>query len=310
MAGGVVLGVPSVGAQGDRILSGQAIEVSNGTECAPGAEGSVAVRSDADPTDPGTVVATFVADETGHFETALPSSFRLEPGAYAIVVECGAQGGDLVYPVTVVAAETPVWQQPMVLGAVAAVVALGALLLLVNRRRKAGSDFGAAMAAEAQITEPMAFLPASVAEDHDDGAEYWVWDVVTEAGSRKRIACLTEQCFHLHELGEHEFAAMLHDVQQVGPDAALARSFFRAPVADISDVARRDSLLRIVTTSGRQQVIDLGSASPDVFAMLRRRLGDGVCREISAAPALAAPVASPATAGYGGPVMGAHSAPA
>lgn len=304
LAGLVIVGATLVAAapaapQGDRIVSGQLIELSNGSECAPGAEGAVAVRDASAVATAGTPIATFVADATGHFEVTLPDTFRPGPGEYSIVVTCGAQKGDLVYPVTVVAAgDTPVWQQPMVLAAIGAVLVLG-VLLVTTRRKRAGSELGAAMAAEAQITEPMSFATApSPTEEDDDGAEYWVWDVVTEAGSRKRLSCLTEQCFHLHELGEEEFAGLLQMVQEIGPDAALARSFFRTPVADIADVARRDHLLRIVIKSGREQVIDLGSASPDVFAMLRRRLGDAVCREISTAPTIAAAAREPVPAGH------------
>ena len=243
--------------------------------CAPNATAEVFIQSGAADTGQRTAIGTVTTDASGQFNHTVSSS-GLAIGPHSIIVECGAEQGEaLVFSVNVIAAESsPFWMQPIFMGAVL-VVALAAIALVLLRNKGDKEE-----EAEEPLVAPAPAAPR-VSEDADDGAEYWVWDHLSEAGPRKRVACLTELGFYLHEIEGDDFPALLETVQNVGPDQALATAAFRFPVAEIREAARRGNLLRIILQNGQAQVIDLGGEAEDVFAMLRRRLGDNVCTEIS-----------------------------
>jgi hypothetical protein len=129
--------------------------------------------------------------------------------------------------------------------------------------------------------------PAPVPADHgpadadpddggiDDGADYWFWEAATSAGPRRRVACMTEATFHLHEVSVEEFQPMLDRLVEVGPDAALARAFVRIPVAAVDRVVREGTVVHIEGRGAdgpRRQTIDLADGADGVIDMLARRL--------------------------------------
>ena len=124
---------------------------------------------------------------------------------------------------------------------------------------------------------------ASVTQGHDDhedggiddGADYWFWEAATSAGPRRRVACMTETTFHLHEVSVDAFQPMLDRLVEVGPDAALAQAFVRVPVAMVDRVVREGTVLHIEgrsATGPRRQTIDLADGADGVVEMLARRL--------------------------------------
>ncbi len=109
----------------------------------------------------------------------------------------------------------------------------------------------------------------------DDGADYWFWEAATSAGPRRRVACMTETTFHLHEVSVEEFQPMLDRLVEVGPDIALAQAFVRIPVPAIDRVVREGSVVHIEGRSAsgpRRQTIDLADGADGVVEMLARRL--------------------------------------
>lgn len=109
----------------------------------------------------------------------------------------------------------------------------------------------------------------------DDGADYWFWEAATSAGPRRRVACMTETTFHLHEVSVDAFQPMLDRLVEVGPDAALAQAFVRIPVAAVDRVVREGTVVHIEGRSAsgpRRQTIDLADGADGVVDMLARRL--------------------------------------
>ena len=117
-------------------------------------------------------------------------------------------------------------------------------------------------------------------DDHDDGglddgADYWFWEAATSAGPRRRVACMTETTFHLHEVSVEAFQPMLDRLVDVGPDEALAQAFVRIPVAAVDRVVREGTVVHIEGRGAggpRRQTIDLADGADGVVEMLARRL--------------------------------------
>ncbi|MFN3218210.1 MAG: hypothetical protein ACE367_17080 [Acidimicrobiales bacterium] len=133
------------------------------------------------------------------------------------------------------------------------------------------------------MAAPLAPVPAQAAAadaDHDDGgiddgADYWFWEAATSAGPRRRVACMTETTFHLHEVSVEAFQPMLDRLVEVGPDEALAQAFVRIPVAAVDRVVREGTVVHIEGRSAngpRRQTIDLADGADGVVEMLARRL--------------------------------------
>jgi hypothetical protein len=138
-------------------------------------------------------------------------------------------------------------------------------------------------APQSPVAQPSPDAAASVThgdDDHedggiDDGADYWFWEAATSAGPRRRVACMTETTFHLHEVSVDAFQPMLDRLVEVGPDAALAQAFVRIPVAAVDRVVREGTVLHIEgrsATGPRRQTIDLADGADGVVEMLARRL--------------------------------------
>jgi hypothetical protein len=113
------------------------------------------------------------------------------------------------------------------------------------------------------------------ADEDDDGAEYWFWDIDTNRGPARRLAVLTEHTFHLDEVLVDGFPALLERIAEVGPEAALSNSFLRVQLEDIDDVYRRGTEMKIAyrdaSGSPVARTIDLGAELGGVLDLLSRR---------------------------------------
>jgi len=147
----------------------------------------------------------------------------------------------------------------------------------------AGPEGPGAVAPQGPIPQLSPDAAASAPQAHDghddggidDGADYWFWEAATSVGPRRRIACMTETTFHLHEVSVDEFQPMLGRLVEVGPDQALVRAFIRIPVAAIDRVVREGTVVHIEGRSAtglRRQTIDLADGVDGVVEMLVRRL--------------------------------------
>jgi hypothetical protein len=112
-------------------------------------------------------------------------------------------------------------------------------------------------------------------DEDDDGAEYWFWDIDTNRGPARRLAVLTEHTFHLDEVLVDGFPALLERIAEVGPEAALSNSFLHVQLADIDDVYRRGTEMKIAyrdaSGSPVARTIDLGTEIGGVLDLLSRR---------------------------------------
>lgn len=159
----------------------------------------------------------------------------------------------------------------------------------------------AAPVAAATVAVPAAAVAATQDEqvdEEDDGTDYWVWDVTTPNGPRKRIAAVTPEAFYLHELDEEQFVATLQKVSEYGPDAALAGAFYRFSLDSIVSAERIGNELVInagTADSPRNVHIDMGDEAKPVTELLQKALGPIRSTETSGpAPMMALGAAEPA----------------
>ena len=255
----------------------------NGRECAPNSDVNVFFGL---PEDGANRIGVTVSDENGHYSLplTLPNSAPL--GAGVITVDCGIEGSVLVYDLVVVEPEAfeITDYAPIGAAAVGALAVIGLIALVVKRR----SGSSAEPDDEQVVEEP---APASfglpVPDDEDADPEYWFWDADTDRGPAKRLACLTDTAFYLHEVPAASFTALLEKLAALGPDDALDRAFFRVAVDDIDEVRHHRTEIRISyrTPSGFvAKTIDLATEVDEVVNFLSRRV-----------PVIAEDVAVPAT---------------
>lgn len=105
--------------------------------------------------------------------------------------------------------------------------------------------------------------------------DYWIWDVHTERGPAKRLACLSEDAFFLHEVPEAAFNALLELLAAVGPDEALGSAFMRVALDDINEVRTRGTMVRVTYRGPDGPVVrtlDLANGSQGVIDLLSTRV--------------------------------------
>lgn len=261
------------GAQGaPEVAQNSTFTVENGRECAANADVRVAfVGSDGVER----TVGSTITDSTGHFtfEGRLSDSAPL--GLGEITADCGLEQSVLAFDVNVVAGEggSITDYVPHALGAIAVISLVGFVL-----SRRAGETSEESPGQEDQLgtsAGPDFHALADASQDHDDDPEYWIWDETTQRGAVKRMACLSEVGFYLHEVPVDEFPALLEQLAADGPDRVLSRAFFAVPMAAVDEVHHRGSQLRLVYHEGGQRlarVIDLGSEVQGVVDLLSRRV--------------------------------------
>lgn len=243
----------------------------NGRECAPNSDVNVFFGL---PEDGANRIGVTVSDANGHYSLplTLPSSAPLGPGV--ITVDCGIEGSVLVYDLVVIEPEafSVTDYAPIGAAGLGAIVVIGLIAVVAKRRSGAPAEKEAEVAEEAPA--PASFgLP--VPDDEDDDPEYWFWDAETDRGPAKRLACLTDTAFYLHEVPAASFTPLLEKLAALGPDEALERAFFRVAVDDIDEVRHHRTEIRISyrTPSGFvAKTIDLATEVDEVVNFLSRRV--------------------------------------
>ena len=244
----------------------------NGRECAPNTDVNVFFGV---PEEGADRIGVTVSDDTGHYSIplTLPSSAPL--GAGVITVECGMEGSVLVYDVVVTEPETfdVMEYAPVAAAGLGALAVLGLLVAVVKRRS------GRPAAAPDQPEQDEEVTPATfglpVPDDDDDDPEYWFWDADTDRGPAKRLACLTDTTFFLHEVPAASFTGLLEKLAAMGPDAALERAFFSVAVDDIDEVRHHRTEIRISYRTPHgfvAKTIDLATEVGEVVNFLSRRV--------------------------------------
>jgi len=126
------------------------------------------------------------------------------------------------------------------------------------------------------LTEgPHAVTKGATDDAGDDGADYWFWEAATSLGPKRRIACMTDTTFHLHETTIEGFQPMLDRLVEVGPDVALAQAFVRLPIALVERAVREGTTLHLEgrgPDGRRRRSIELGDGVDGVAEMLARRV--------------------------------------
>ena len=256
----------------------------NGRECAPNSDVNVFFGL---PEEGANRIGVTVSDENGHYSLplTLPTSAPLGPGV--ITVDCGIEGSVLVYDLVVIEPETFEIMDYAPIGAAAlgAVVVIGLIVAVVKRR---STDEPAEVAEETGDQAPtLAAFCLPLPDDEDDDPEYWFWDADTDRGPAKRLACLSDTAFYLHEVPAASFTSLLEKLAALGPDEALERAFFRVAVDDIDEVRHHRTEIRIsyrTPTGFVAKTIDLATEVDEVVNFLSRRV-----------PVIAEDVAVPAT---------------
>lgn len=253
------------------VPQGSNFTVENGTECAANADVIIFYAS---PARDAVRVETTISDDVGHFSTdvALPGNAAL--GAGTVSVDCGIADAVLLYDIEVVASIGGglLSYVPYLLAAVAALAVIGVVAVRIDgaKERKAKAP-----AAPAEVLEPEPLTPVDVPQDGEDDPDYWFWDAKTERGLVKRLACLSEQTFFLHEIPASAFNALLENIALVGPEVALERAFFRVAVGDIDEIRHHGTEMRVTYRGGDgfvSKTIDLATAVEDVMGLLSRRV--------------------------------------
>lgn len=273
--------------------AGAEVTVTNNGECRPNTDvalffegaGVAEVR-----------VGSAVSDAAGSFQASVIVPAEASPGTAVILADCGLDSAVLAYDIEVVGAGFSLGSlvAPVLVGL--AVIAIVGLVALLRRRRHSGDDAGPAEgdtveAVPAPSIDEAVAMPAAAAapapaqqtttpDDHDDGglddgADYWFWEAATSAGPRRRVACMTETTFHLHEVSVEAFQPMLDRLVEVGPDEALAQAFVRIPVAAVDRVVREGTVVHVEgrgANGPRRQTIDLADGADGVVDMLARRI--------------------------------------
>ena len=256
----------------------------NGRECAPNSDVNVFFGL---PEEGANRIGVTVSDENGHYSLplTLPTSAPLGPGV--ITVDCGIEGSVLVYDLVVIEPETFEIMDYAPIGAAAlgAVVVIGLIVAVVKRR---STDEPAEVAEGTGDQAPtLAAFGLPLPDDEDDDPEYWFWDADTDRGPAKRLACLSDTAFYLHEVPAASFTSLLEKLAALGPDEALERAFFRVAVDDIDEVRHHRTEIRIsyrTPTGFVAKTIDLATEVDEVVNFLSRRV-----------PVIAEDVAVPAT---------------
>ncbi len=242
----------------------------NGRECAPNVDVNVFFGL---PEEGANRIGVTVSDDNGHFSIPLTLPGSAPLGAGVVTVECGIEGSVLVYDVVVTEPETfeVMDYAPVGAAALGALAVVGLLVAVVKRRSGSSTDAGDDV--EARV-EPADFgLP--VPDDEDDDPEYWFWDADTDRGPAKRLACLTDTTFFLHEVPAASFSPLLEKLAAMGPDAALERAFFRVAVDDIDEVRHHRTEIRISYRTPHgfvAKTIDLATEVGEVVNFLSRRV--------------------------------------
>lgn len=270
LAAAIAFAVSPAGAQaGAEVAVGDTFTIENGTECPPNGE---VVATVAGAGGASAQLGLAIADPRGHFslEARMPDNMPLGPAT--VTAECGLAGAVLVYDVVVVEASSTdlLGYAPYLAVGVAAVAAV--IVVVRARSGREGDD----STGDAEAAAPVAVaVEEEGAAERDDDAEYWYWDNATERGPVKRIACLSETAFFLHEVPADSFGKLVENLASYGPDRALANAFFRVPVADIDEVHHRGTQLRVIFRGEQEkqaQVIDLGTEVTGVVDLLSRRV--------------------------------------
>lgn len=271
VAAALVASVPVAAAQDTPSVSaGSSVRIENSTECP--ASNDVIVSISAEGVEPRQV-GSGVSDPAGHFEVDVVIPDDMPAGPATISADCGIDGAALAYQVEVTAASSSTSLLPwLVLGV--AVVALVGLVGVLARR--AGSKSTNRKTDEtAPAVEPDPAPQAATEEAEDDGAEYWFWETRTAAGPMRRLACLTDKAFHLHEVRVDDFQPLLDRLVADGPDEALSSAFVRIPIDRIDGVRYAGSVIHVdhLTDNGpATRTVDLGSEITGVLDLLSRRV--------------------------------------
>ena len=269
-----MLSATALAQAGLEIPRGSGFTVENGTECSPNAD--VVVFYNEPGTQPRRIGAS-LSDPSGHFsaDVAMPLNAATGPGE--VSVECGINGGVLFYDVTVVEPRPRDLSVYVPYGTGIA----GALVLLVavgvwRGRRNQRDEPHVRDAAPAPAELPLAPALEDDADDaDDDDNEYWFWDAVTEHGPVKRLACLTDEHFYLHEVPARAFSPLLELLATVGPTAALQSAFFRVAISDIDEIRYRGTEMQVTHRSDDgfvTRTIDLATEVDGVVDLLSRHV--------------------------------------
>ncbi len=256
------------------VPQGSSFTVENGTECAPNTDVKIYFST---PASELRQIGSAISDGTGNFSTevSLPDDVALGTGT--VTVECDITDAVLLYDIEVVEASSSdlMSYAPYALGA----IALIALVLVVLSRRDDKeddpADFQAKPDADDTESEDAAMVAVADEDEPDDGPEYWFWDANTERGPAKRLACLTETTFYLHEVPAHAFAGLLDRLAANGPDDTLNKAFFKVAVADIDEIRHRGTEMRVTFRGPNgfvSRTIDLATEVDGVIGLLSRQV--------------------------------------
>jgi hypothetical protein len=267
----VVVGLLGATAQAQTVRDvprGSGFTVENVNECAPNAD--VVVFYNELGAEPRQIGAS-LTDPVGHFSVDVTMPLSATLGAGSITVECGIEGGVLLYDVVIVdVASSDLFAYAPHVAGVIGVLALAVLLRARSPRHRQSDD----SPADDQPPAPVEATVASGLEEEDDN-EYWFWDTTTEQGPVKRLACLTEYDFYLHEVPADAFSPLLELLATVGPEAALTSAFFSVAIADIDEIRYRRTEMQVTYRSGEEFVtrtIDLATEVDGVMDLLSRRV--------------------------------------
>lgn len=266
------------------VPAGSAFSVQNGSECAPNAQVELEFSQ------VGTVaLGSTIADAMGHFEfdATLPAEATL--GVAQVRAACGLEDVILVFDVVVVEASADgiLGLSPLLLailaGAVLLVAAAGWRVRAADATAQAEEAAQAEEGAEPEPSDAVAQIVGASETEHEP--DYWFWDAVTERGKVRRVACLSELGFYLHEAPEEGFGTLLEVLAEHGPDAVFASSFVAIEIDAIDKVHRRGTQLRFVYTSNGElvaRIVDLGGETDGVVDLLSRRVAVIAADELAA----------------------------
>ncbi|MGI9624311.1 MAG: hypothetical protein ACR2PK_15870 [Acidimicrobiales bacterium] len=262
-----VFSIGSAAAQGlPEVPRGDSFGLQNNAECAPSADVVVYLGQVGDQR-----IGVGVTDSFGHFELDITVPASTPLGEAILTVECAMVNNVLVYDVLIVesTAVDLLSYAPYVAAALAGILIVGSVIGAARRRAARRSE----TKVEVEATSPAFSL--EVPEDKEGDPDYWFWDAETERGSAKRLACLTDRVFYLHEIPESSFNALLEKLAAMGPEDALRSAFLTIPIDDIDEVHHRGTSIRIRyrTESGLvSKTIDLGDGAKEVLGFLSSRV--------------------------------------
>lgn len=263
------------------VPAGDKFTLQNATECAPSTDVAVFLGQAGEE-----LIGVGITDTFGHFslDVSVPAATPL--GEAIISVECGMEENVLVYDVLIVESTSVdlLSYAPYLAGVLAAVLIIGSVIGSMKRRSAGAGESRTAV----EVTSPTASVP--VPDDEEDDPDYSFWDVETERGTMKRLACLTDEVFYLHEIDAESFNALLEKLAVMGPDDVLRTAFLRIDIADIDEVRHRGTSIRIryrTETGMVSKTMDLSDGAREIVGFLSTRVPVIADDEVPADPIVA-----------------------